>query len=100
MFCAARSLNNLEIKGRTTPVRVIRFDTGFNAADDVWIGQINDVIDRISFAATALNANLRIQPVSVLLSNRQRVDLVGEVRTPVHGAAASGALTGECPITI
>jgi len=100
IFCAARSLNNLEINGRTTPVRVIRFDTGFDAADDVWIGQINDVIDRISFAATALNANLRIQPVSVLLSNRQRVDLVGEVRTPVHGAATSGALTGECPITI
>lgn len=105
--CHVLGLNRIEIDGVSTPVRVLRYDRAFDADDDAWIAAVNDTLDRVGFAATALGARLRIQPVTIVMNSlEERVDLANSDARPhtgpevVHGAANWGRLSAECPVSI
>ena len=105
--CHIKDLNPIVINGHSTPVRVLRFDRAFKTDDAQWLAAVNDTLDRTGFAATALNAGLQIEPVTIVMTAlEERVDLADRSAAPhtgraiVHGVANWGRLPLECPVSI
>ena len=105
--CHSKALDNIEIGGRASAARVLRFDRPFDASDDAWISGLNEVLGRVGFAATAMDSGLRIQPVTIVMTDLEELADDSNPDAPphtgstvVHGAASHGRLTTECPVVM
>lgn len=105
--CHEKKLNRIVIEGRSTPVRILRFDRAFGADDDRWLAALNDTIDIIGLFATSLDAGLRIQPVTIVLTSfEEHFDAAGRDVPPhtgravAHGVTNAGRFPSECPVTM
>lgn len=93
--CAPIALNPLVLNGRSSAVRAFRVATATHGDDTAWIVQLNTVLDRISFAATALGPGLRVDKVSILLADHRNAAGDEAVAFP------AGTLPpGECPVVL
>ncbi len=105
--CHVQELNPIVIEGRSTPVRILRFDRAFDADDARWLAALNDTIDITGLFATALDAGLRIQPVTIVLTSfEEHFDAAGRAVPPhtgsavAHGVTNAGRLPTECLVTM
>jgi hypothetical protein len=105
--CHVQELNPIVIDGRSTPVRVLRFDRAFDGTHAGWLAALNDALDRTGFAATALSAGLRIQPVTIVLTSLEEHFGAADSAAPphtgpdvAHGVTNAGRFPTECPVTM